>query len=330
MMFFPNPMKISRLWHASPYPSCKLLTLLVLASAAAAVSGHAAEEGFTARVGAGIAVVNKADNLSGNGYARVESLSEKPRSTTNIYPLPLLELAYRKGSNELYFGRSTDDPAGLVAGLKHRGDEGVVDLQAFYLFFGEEWQDPYLVGADREETDVERFGMKVAWNGIYGTSLGLSYRAMSRDVEQDLRGELTPELRRDGIVHILQAGWKPQIGTRLTAGPSVYYQRGALDGRSERYDGYGASLEATCMTQTTMLTARVSGMWSEWEAPHPLFGKTRREMEYGAATVATFFNPFGFDNYFISTGISHRTTSADIDFFDSQSTIGFGTVGYSF
>jgi hypothetical protein len=141
-----------------------IVAMLLLASTATALA-----DGFSSRVAAGLLVIDQADNQNGRGHATLDSLNDKPRSTTRLIPVPQFELRYSWDSSSVFIGSPIDEPTGLNLGYRRKLEKGALTGSAFYSFFGREWQNPYLVGTPRSETRVNTYGGRVAFEEIGST-----------------------------------------------------------------------------------------------------------------------------------------------------------------
>lgn len=303
-----------------------LLAFLFWAAAALPAWGA----GFTGRVDGGILAVAKADNLWGRGKSHLDSIHAKPKTVTHLYPIVLFDLRYREeGSASEFFLSTPRDEAGSVSlGLKRTVGFGTATGSLFYQFAGRVWENPYVT--EREDTDSRNYGLTVGLEDMGPARLMVTYRATFNDVDRDLIGDLNPDLERDGSTHRLTLGSRIAASQEVTVTPSVFYERGAADGKSNRYHGGEARLAVGWRRGDLSLSGRVSGSYTGYDAVHPVYGRTREEWGYGAGATASVAHVAGLRNVSVTVGIIWEQTLATIDFFDTRSTLGFGTIGYSF
>lgn len=296
----------------------------------AAVALPAWGAGFTGRVDGGMLVVAKADNLWGRGKNHIDSIHAKPKTVSHLYPIALIDLRYRaEGSANEFFLSTPPDEAGSVAlGLKRTLGFGTATGSLFYQFAGRVWENPYVT--DREDTDNRIYGVKLGLEDVGPARLGVTYRATMNDVDRDLIGDLRPELERDGSTHRLTLSGKVEAAQGVTVTPSVSYERGAADGESNQYHCGEARLSVVWRTGDLSLSGHGSGIYAGYDAVHPVYGRTLEEWGYGAGATASASHVAGMRNVSVTLGVIWEQTLANIDFFDTRSTLAFGTVGYSF
>lgn len=195
---------------------------------------------------------------------------------------------------------------------------------------GEVWEDPYLTGTDREDTDETRTGGRLDLEGILGSGLSLGYSVMNVEVDDDLIGEENALLKRDGVTHSVTASYAIPLGESNSLTPQLQYEIGDLDGESNSYDSWGGGLIHTFTNKKMILATTVSAGTAEYDRIHPIFKKTRYEETYAVSSTITWLNPLGYENFSLSATGSYAETDSNIDFFDSTDTmVGMG-IGYRF
>lgn len=287
----------------------------------------AAADGFSSRIGAGLLVINQADNLSGRGNPTLGSLNDKPQTITKVYPAPMVELRYSWQKNTVYYGSSTDEPLGIGLGYRRKLDKGAVSGSAFYSFFGREWRDPYLVGTPRSETRVNSFGGRIAFEEIGGTPLTLAVKGTAKNIVDE---ELSGELRRDGALLDVDLSWRQRLSKSWMIVPLMGYQRGDYLGAANSFHGVRLGVGVDWVGGDLLIATRIGGSVSNYDENHPIFNKTRRDTGYRISTLARLENPFGWRNYFASAALMHNRSDSNIEFFTTGSLVGLAAFGYQF
>lgn len=299
-----------------------VVTLLLFASTASALA-----DGFSSRISAGLLFIDQADNLNGRGYSVLNSLNEKPRSFSNLIPVPRFELRYSRGDNSVQFGSPVDEPAGLTLGYRRKLVKGALSGSAFYSFFGREWQNPYLVGTPRSETRVQTYGGRVAVEEIGGTPLNLAVRGTLKKVDDE---GLSGDLRRDGARLDVELNWRQRLAGGWSIVPSAAYQRGEYSGAANSFHGASLGLGVDWLAGDLLVITRLSGNQASYDRPHPVFNTTRRDRGYRVSSNAVLDKPFGWNNCFASAGIFYQRIDANIEFFETRSFVGLASIGYKF
>ena len=302
-----------------------IIVLLVTLLSASAVTVSA--EGFSARVAAGLLLLEQSDSLNGRGPATINSLNERPASFARLLPVPLIELRYSWERNSVFFGSPVDQPPGLSIGYQRKLDRGALTGSAFYSFFSREWQDPYLVGTPRSATAVKTYGGRVACEDIGGTPLTVSLKGTVKHIDHE---GLSGDLRRDGALLDLELSWRQQAGGGWSLVPLAAYQRGDYLGGANSFQGGILGLGVNWHSGDLLVTTRASGSLSVYDKLHPIFNEVRRDSGYRLSSMAILQSPFGWRNTFTSAGIMYQWTDSNINFFDTRTTMVHAALGYKF
>ena len=251
----------------------------------------------------------------------------------SMQAFPLFEFSYRFDAwREAYLKTPFSDngyavKAGYIQAL---GTAGGLDMSLFISPLQKVWKDPYLIAKARQETQLDDFGIDLAYNRIGGSGLSAGYTANWNRVHHDNIGERFDALERDGIIHSTSLKYSLFFGKTLSLTPGVRYSRAQLDGASERYHEYRGELALQRFSEKWLLLLQLSAGSRQFDHAHPIFETTRRDTDWGALAMVTFLQPFGWQRCFLNVGAGRGVTQSEIDFFDQQSTFLFSTVGYSF
>lgn len=245
----------------------------------------------------------------------------------DLYALVDLRLHAPNGAS-LYVTTPLEE-YGVATGVTLPSTWGEWELQACYVFPDRVWEDPYLLGVPRTETDRERFGGTLGLKDIVGTSWSASYTLRRIEVEQDRAGEAYPDLERGGLTHQLEISHRFDLGGSLIMG-SAAYERADLDGDAAAYDAAAATATWVIPWRQFqfMLGAEVGYDWHR--ASHPLFGSTREDLRLGANAIITYREPFGITGSELGALGAWTYEDSNCDFYDAQS-IHLGMfIGYHF
>lgn len=290
----------------------------------------AGEEGlFSVRYGSGFLVMDVADNLWGGGESVLRSLEQSPPSRSRFIPLATLDIRYRSRNRktEYFLGTRLEEMGWPALGVKRRADWGVLEASVFYWPLSRVWEDPYLVNIARAKTYMRQYGAKLSYTKGVELPLTLSWESTLRDVEKDLVGQRFGELRRDGLVHEVSLSARRALGKGWAVTPSLTYEWGALDGKSERYDEYRPSLGVGHHSDKGFYLARISLGIKNHDRAHPVFGEKREEDSLGAFLMASFQDVLGYKGYFMTLGMALERTYSNIAFFGSKRNMLFFVLG---
>ena len=296
---------------------------------------HAAEKKQNS-IELGVFVIEQANNLNTwSSNKRIENLGSGPHSHSRLLPIVLFDLNLRYGKgNFLYFKTPIVEleSSGIALGTEYQlsNDRGALDLSVSFFPFDEVWKNPYLTGVDRQDTDVTRFGINLAWKDILNTGLDVDLRAETIDVQDDEIGELFDTLRRDGNTYAVSVSYTFRPAKSLSLKPELSFRQGDLDGESNSYDGYSASLMLIYAKRRYMLMPRLFYGVRNYKETHPLFDNKRDDDSWGAVLMATYFSPFDLKDYFVRGFLGYATSNSNIAFFDTEGKFAGVTCGYSF
>ena len=279
--------------------------------------------------------VTKADNLWGKGNRTITSIYSRPDSSSVYLAFPYIDFKVSpeqgvvggKGATTFYVN-SALEPGSLSAGVRQRFEKSFVDIYGFYSLIAKNWQNPYVLY--RTATNTRLFGGKIIYGNAFNTNLSLSYRAGITNVSNDVIGSIISDLRQDGVTHTLSINYRQPLTKILSFIPAFTYERGEYDGKSNSYNQYEGSLALNMHMPAAIITARIYGNTAQFDSTNPIYFKTRDGRTYGAGIMATFPNPFGWKKYSLSAGINSNNTDSNITFFESNSTMGFVSLGYQF
>lgn len=283
----------------------------------------------------GFLYLRSANNFSTNSDAWIGSLGEEAVSESSIVPVVLFNLgAGIGGGRRVYFRSDTDGgeefglSLGAVIPLGER--ENILDVSVIYVPFQEVWKNPYQTGSSRQETDVTKYGGKVSLGAIAGSPLSLRFKLLSVDVEDDEIGERYTMLARDGVVYEVSADYRMELTRDFIVAPSLTYERGDIDGASNSYDGYGASLRLIYRSPPFLLVPIFIYSFDQYDESHPLFGKKREDNRFSMFLTAQISGLFGAPTFYFKVITGYVATDSNIDFCDSDGTFAGVTVGYRF
>lgn len=317
-------------------------TTLVFISIASQVNAHGDNDeqgGFRGSVAGGVMWIDSANSLNPeHSDKRINSLESSPEKKSEIVPILLPELSYSFGSNYnqgVYLNTTPPiDEAGrfsILGGYSYKlKGIGVVDVNGFLNPFETAWEDPYLVGVDRKETDVMKYGVKLAFNRILDTGLWVNLVYMNDDVDNDALGLRIPELNRDGYIVAFNTNYSFYISDNLEIRPRLSYRKGEYDGESNSFSKFKADLEVRYTLRKWDFVPRVYASFSDYDSMNPVFHKTQDDEGYGASLLVGYREPFGFENYRVLGRIEAGKSDSNINFFDTESfSLGFA-VQYTF
>ena len=315
-----------------------LLSLLLCAHSAWALDPIGDKSGFSGFVNLGVG----GGQVESNFFAKIadididlgnETIDDlgAPEFKDVVMPAVALELGYTFANKKtrvflgndfadyLQFDRSTR------FAIRHDFDR-LGTIQLAYLnaaaLATEVWSDPYLVGVERESTELEVSGARLTWDKIFGTKFELKVSAVERELDEENSGVSQPLtvaerqlLDRNGDAYRVELGYMMKVGDQNFLRPSVTYVDEDRDGRAMAQEGY--ALELTYVH--TFAKGRrwvTTGSYGEFDGDevNPLFGKKNDADRYFFATTLFLPGNFGLDKWTTNIGAVWGQQDADINF----------------
>ncbi|MEZ5559772.1 MAG: DUF2860 family protein [Pseudomonadales bacterium] len=317
----------------------KRVSLLLLVQLLA-VQTVLAREGFHGFFFGGIGYTEaKTNTVDGNDYisignSRVYTFSQSPRSKSDLHPAFAFELSYGfKNGVELFTGTSLEDFLRFDSTTQIGARTAIDDLGQFSAGFvfaplvTDVWSDPYLLGSKREQTDRTSKGVRLQWDQILGTGLGVMITTRKIEIDDERSGAdpalgLTPEeirlLDREGDQVATVVEYVFNIGERHRLTPSIRYVDRDRDGGAEKAESVGGQLNYLYNTQKFTFAANVFASKDDFDKANPIFGRDRDQDVWG--TSATLFLPAAWagERWRWQLTTAYGKADSDINFHDNE------------
>lgn len=292
------------------------------------------QDGFSGEVtaGAGWAVGRRSQLDVDDNNKRLDDLDDKGDRYSELVPILTATVSYgwKDTGTRIFIGSTDADDNGFSAGLSQLlGEVGVLHTTLTYTR-DEVWEDPYLVGIDRDETDRDTLALELGWESVLGTGLTLSYGGRQVDVDDDRVAERIRDLRRDGSIHTFEGAYTISFAGGHLFTPGFGYEFADLDGGANRYEAYSTFMVYEFEKGDYSLETGSSLTRRVFDERHPVFGKTREETEFSSFVTVKKARPFNFENFNAYATLGVAVTNANIDFFDSQGGVIGAGIGYQF
>jgi hypothetical protein len=266
------------------------------------------------------------------------------------FPLGLISYTFADIRTQLYFGILPENVAqGQIlfeAGVRHdlkNGTSLLASVIPISPIDRETWEDPFVVGQDRDRTDIDTWGLRLAADNIMGSGFNLRGGFLRQQVKNERSGEfllLQPaslltlddldDLDRDSYNYRLTAQYSFRLASRLRLLSILRYTRGDAEGDANSFHGLAPQLSLQYFGNQlqTALNATVNREW--YDKSHPVFDKTRKDFNMGLFTILGYKDPFGWKNFRIDWINGAFKQNSNIDFFESSSYLTALGIGYMF
>ena len=306
--------------------------------------------GYIEILGAYISTNSQLNTDSDN--KKTDSLDETGERIGQIRPLPLglISYTFAEHRTQLFLGVLPENVAqGLFfveAGVRHVLKNGT-GLRASAIpitpIEQETWKDPFVIGQNRDRTDINSYGFKLAAEHIVGSGLTLKYGWVRQTLDDEESGTFLlsqpgsllslsdlEDLDRDTQFHRVTTEYAFRIAPQLMLTPILRYTRSDAEGGANSF--HGLTPQLSLLYFANQLQASVNAaMRVEWyDKKHPVFDKTRRDVNPGFFAILGYKNPFGFNNFRIDWFNALFYRNSNIKFFDSSNLITALGIGYSF
>ena len=313
--------------------------LVVLAVQARGIEPIPRESGLKGYVNLGVTALSVKNNtvaglkLVDVGESKISSVFDSPDSESVVVPALNGEVSYTwaETRSQLFLGNRLEDfirfDSTSAFGLRQEaGAAGAVE--GSILFSGlptEVWQDPFVEGIDREATDRSSTGARVAWDKIMGSRFEFSLAARKIELDTERSGEFlglsASERRlldREGDFYSGEFLYVVDLGARQYIVPSLRAARFDLDGDAMANDRIGAQVTYAYSWERVRLVANAYYSRAEYDARHPVYGKTRGDDLFGLAISAFWPDLLGYGNWTGVATLLYGAQDSNISFYDSE------------
>ncbi|MHC4215623.1 MAG: DUF2860 family protein, partial [Planctomycetota bacterium] len=282
------------------------------------------------------------------GNETTDSISSSPDKDHETVPLLSGEIRYTFGDSrtQIYFGNQMEDilafdAATLLGVRKELGDKGTGAIS--YVFNGiltEVWEDPYIANAKRTETDRESNGIRLEWDRLVGTNVGVEYQWRQIDIDDEFSGTLgglglssaeIGQLDREGDNHRGEVYYTWRLGGGHSLVPAFRYGKNDLDGDAMASDVYAIRLNYAYRSEkySIVVTGHLGN--EDFDKTNPIYAKTREDDIYGIGLTALLHQPFGWPEGMSLAGtVGYYEADSNIDFYNSEVLMVGTSVLYNF
>lgn len=292
----------------------------------------------------------KSNTVAGNsfidvGIETISSLDDSPASSSDLHAILTGEVRYTLsgGQTQFFLGSSIEDlvTLDLSQGLGVRrniGQAGVVEVTALNSgVVGEVWQDPYVIGESRVDTDRESSGVRFRWDRIFGSEFEFEAAFRNVDVQDERSGEflgLGPEdrdlLRRDADFTRFGLTWRHRLSGSTTFSPEIRFLKNDADGNAESYDGYAVHVTWIYVASPFTVVGTVGYTDKSFDAANPIYDRKRDSTTGLASATVSYRLPTASQRWSVAGILTYADEDSDINFHDTTVLSVIGAVQYRF
>lgn len=273
------------------------------------------------------------------GDDTIDDPTQDPDSESAAIPMVALSVTYtfENKTTELFFGSSLEDflqfDFATALGVRHQVDSlGIFEVSALSTPLATEvWEDPYVAGVERDETDRNTDGVRLQWGSILGSGFDVRISSREVDIDDERSGDALVAsatitateqelLDRNGDINVLSVvyNWNIAEGRILAIGVnSVEHD---LDGDAMSYDGTSVQLTyAAKLDDRRRLVSNVFFGTYEFDETNPIVDETDEMDQVGVSATYFLSDPFGFKDWTGNIAVVYADSDNDIDFYDTNS-----------
>ncbi len=277
-------------------------------------------------------------------------LDETPEEYGAAFALPTWELNYTLDNRltRLHFGASERDFIEGVyfieVGVSHKLSGGEI-IKLSYLpeipDFAKAWSDPYLTGAEREESEVLTEAATLSFDQLLSglASVRLGYGEINVEGDQAGQslfdaGQLSSDdltlLKRDGYIKHADASMVMPLAKTVFARLALGYNERFSEGDANEYESTEVSLALIWRQPTFITTANVNIKHREYDVENPVFGLVQDDEEIKYTLLSRFPGAFGMRKANLMLLASYKENDSNIDFYDAEAVTIGGGLEYQF
>ncbi|MEJ2470904.1 MAG: DUF2860 family protein [Desulfuromonadales bacterium] len=313
------------------------------------------EPGWSGFVNIGLAyfdaetnMVAGVDNLSMDvGKSVIDSLDASPDSESFATPQFNLNVNYTFSTGtQIFLGNSLEDAVQFdtasVLGVRQQfRDRSILEFSSVstpFLFPIQVWEDPYVTGVPRRETDQTSRGFRLEYDKILGSGFGFQYTQRETDIDNERSGltqlGLSPSqarlLDRQGDVKNIAVYYQMKPIGRNIFKILLRHRKDDLDGDAMAGDFNQVQLTHVYLGQRFTFATNLYAGQKDFDASNPIFSKTRDDDVYGVGLVVYDKGLFNSESWVGQATLLWYEQDSNIDFYDARSSMVSLGVQYRF
>jgi Protein of unknown function (DUF2860) len=323
-----------------------IFALLVTGGTAYAIEPIPEEPGWSGNVIAGASMLSAETNMVSGiktyhvkiGEKTVDSLSDKPDTVTKGLPMVNLNLNYTFSTqSQVFLGNQLENIVELdktsVLGVRQQfDDKSILELALVttpYVAPLRVWEDPYVVGQARTETNRTSRGLRMEYDRILGSGFGVQLTARKIDIDTERSGTtqlgLPPDqaklLKRSGNINRLSVSYRLPINRQNQFQIRVGRLKDDLDGEAMSGDQNEIQLTHGYFGERFVTVGNIFYWKESFDKSNPVFNKTRDDSTLGLAFMLFDKKIFNSKNWWGMAQAVWVNQNSNIDFYDASSTV---------
>ena len=264
----------------------------------------------------------------------INSVFDSPRSDDTFHPAIDFEVAYTFGDQwQAFLGTSLEDQLTLdlaeQLGIRKQTPRAGI-FQLGILSSGiptDVWEDPYLAGVARSDTDRDSTGARFEWDKIFGTAFEFTLSVRDIDIDTERSGTdpalgLSPAeqalLERDGDLLAVSLSYLFKPAERHLIRPLIRYRENDRDGDAVSNDGTGFQLTYSYLGDDYQVVTNAGFFSKDYDAANPIYG-IKQDSDTVVVDASLFYNLPTRSGLWQAVGtITKGEEDSDIAFHDNE------------
>ncbi|WP_178306435.1 DUF2860 family protein [Vibrio algicola] len=328
-------------------PLMVIITSLLSANVAAEeVKPNKWQPGFSGTIMGMFGGVQTQDQAD-SGDKKINSLDDKAEKKNKAFFLPIstgiLQYTLDSGEQQFYIGTDQSDLAigrvhfelGYKQYVKQAGTFSLGIVPG--LLKSDTWEDPYLVGENRDKTKAVVRGLRFKYENIMASQFSIELAAGKQVIkdEQSASGANYTDqeralLQREGNVYFAQLSHVNPITQSFYLRSALSYKRLDADGAAMASNSYGGDLSFIKVLHSSNLVLNIRYHHIDFDESNPVFENTQSDNKYGVIATYVYKNLFGWKGVGVGAAVGYIVGDSNIDFYDSSNALVSTGVSYSF
>ncbi|MDB2384693.1 DUF2860 domain-containing protein [Endozoicomonas sp.] len=267
-------------------------------------------------------------NLDTDHNATIGSLNHSDSSKSSGFLAPLGELRYTFDNQQVFAGISRSDivegtvalALGYAVQLSDKSEIALSYLPS--IVGGEVWEDPYLVNAERQKTDVKGHAYRVQFNNIRNTHIDAEFAYYDREIDTERSGSTlhhnADDLKREGNGYLVGISTGFPFTESVIVVPNLKYHKFSADGKAMAFDEYSLNVTGIYRHNQHAISLNTSYAQEMYDETNPLFNKTRKDSEIGINLMYEYSHFMRYNNLSFNLLASYSDSDSNITFYDEK------------
>ena len=266
-------------------------------------------------------------------YEQAEFLEQAARREGKPLVMPLFSLQYTLSGadGQFYLGSDRADIAlgrfHTEIGYRHAlQSNGVISASIIPgVLPNTTWQDPYVTGQKRKETDASVQALRLQFNNIMNSGFSLEVAGGKQKIDKERSGQagfdnnVQKQLNREGNALFMEGSYRFPVSRSLFIRTGINHTRLDADGDAMSYNANALELGLFSRWQQSSMALNLSYQINRHDKNNPVFDKKQKDNQWGVFLAYSYQQPFGWQDWELVSLTGYSKKNSNIDFYDEDS-----------